>query len=120
MEDAVDTLSQTGAAVLKMVHTHEGAAAVCMLLAYGTARDRKRLVKAMKGFVKETALNEWGHSVVCTALTHVDDTSMMSKTIVAELKVGGVQGISAGLRVALQIACWSYQQSLFCHAGWMC
>jgi hypothetical protein len=31
--------------VLKMVHTHEGAAAVTMMLAYGSAKDRKRLAK---------------------------------------------------------------------------
>ena len=49
VEDVVDTMSSAGAAVLQLVHTHEGAAVVCMLLAYGTARDRKRLVKAMKG-----------------------------------------------------------------------
>jgi pumilio family protein 6 len=49
VEDAVDTLCATGGSVLKMVHTHDGAAAACMLLAYGTARDRKRLVKAFKG-----------------------------------------------------------------------
>lgn len=47
--DAVDTLAATGGAVLKMVHTHDGAAAACMALAYGTPRDRKRLVKGMKG-----------------------------------------------------------------------
>ncbi len=45
----MDTLCQTGGQVLKMVHTHEGAAATCMLLAYGMARDRKRLVRGMKG-----------------------------------------------------------------------
>ena len=92
VEDAIDTLSQAGTDVLKMVsfvsvawawlvlcsccllicpsnivymlscvcvltlsartsqvHTHDGAAAACMLLAYGSAKDRKRLVKAMKG-----------------------------------------------------------------------
>lgn len=47
--DAVDTLAATGGSVLKMVHTHDGAAAACMALAYGTPRDRKRLVKGMKG-----------------------------------------------------------------------
>ncbi len=45
VEDAIDTLSSTGGSVLKMVHTHDGAAAACMMLAYGSAKDRKRLVK---------------------------------------------------------------------------
>ena len=49
VEDAVDTLTQSGTDCLKMVHTHDGAAAVCMLLAYGSAKDRKRILKAIKG-----------------------------------------------------------------------
>jgi pumilio family protein 6 len=49
VEDAVDTLTQSGTDVLKMVHTHDGAAAACMIMAYGSAKDRKRMIKAMKG-----------------------------------------------------------------------
>ncbi|KAG1679299.1 hypothetical protein FOA52_009329 [Chlamydomonas sp. UWO 241] len=86
VEDAVDTLSQSGTDVLKMVHTHEGSAVVCMLIAYGSAKDRKRIIKAMKGHVHDMAINEWGHAVLCTALTVIDDTSLVVKTIVAELK----------------------------------
>lgn len=47
--DVVDTLAATGGNALKLVHTHDGAAAACMALAYGTPRDRKRLIKGMKG-----------------------------------------------------------------------
>ncbi|KAF8073043.1 APUM24 [Scenedesmus sp. PABB004] len=84
--DVVDTLAATGGNALKLVHTHDGAAAACMALAYGTPKDRKRLVKGMKGFVWQTAENEWGHAVVATALTVVDDTALTSKTIVSELR----------------------------------
>lgn len=49
---------QVGEAVLRMVHTHDGAAAACMALAYGSAKDRKRLVKAMKGHALAMATNE--------------------------------------------------------------
>lgn len=45
VEDAVQTLA--GENLLRMMHTHEGAAAACMVLAYGTAKDRKAAVKAM-------------------------------------------------------------------------
>lgn len=47
--DVVDTLAATGGNALKLVHTHDGAAAAAMALAYGTPKDRKRLVKGMKG-----------------------------------------------------------------------
>jgi hypothetical protein len=53
--DAVDTLAAAGGNALKLVHTHDGAAAACMALAYGTPKDRKRLVKGMKGEPVRTA-----------------------------------------------------------------
>ena len=33
------------------------------------------------------ATNEWGFTLLCTALSVVDDTSLLSKIISAELKV---------------------------------
>ena len=33
------------------------------------------------------ALNEWGHAVLCTALSVIDDTALVAKSVVAELKV---------------------------------
>jgi hypothetical protein len=39
------------------------------------------------GFVKDAAINEWGHAVLANALSVVDDTSLLTKVIVAELKV---------------------------------
>lgn len=38
-----------GTALLHMVHTRDGARAACAVLAYGTAKDRRRVVKAMRG-----------------------------------------------------------------------
>lgn len=84
----METLSQTGEAVLRMVHTHEGSAAACMVLSYGTPRDRKRLVRAMKGHVGAMAGDEWGHVALCCALAVVDDTALTGKVLVPEIKVG--------------------------------
>ena len=42
------------------------------------------------GHVQTMATNEWGFTVLCMALTVVDDTSLVSKVIVAELKVGAL------------------------------
>ncbi len=38
-----------GVNLLRMAHTRDGAAAASMVLAYGTAKDRKAAVKAMNG-----------------------------------------------------------------------
>ncbi|GFR43770.1 hypothetical protein Agub_g4884, partial [Astrephomene gubernaculifera] len=105
VEDAVETLSQTGEAVLRMVHTHEGAAAACMVLAYGTPRDRKRLVRAMKGHVAAMAADEWGHTVLCMALGCVDDTSLTGKVLVPEFKELLSEGVhqATAVRVLMQL-----------------
>ncbi|PNH12802.1 Pumilio 24 [Tetrabaena socialis] len=104
VESAVETLSATGEAVLRMVHTHEGAAAACMVLAYGTPRDRKRVVRAMKGHVPVMAADEWGHAALCMALGCVDDTALTGK-VVAELKDLLPQGINQAhfVRVMMQL-----------------
>jgi hypothetical protein len=47
------------------------------------------LLLAAAGFVWQTAENEWGHAVVATALSVVDDTALTSKTLLPELKVTG-------------------------------
>jgi hypothetical protein len=47
------------------------------------------LLLAPAGFVWQTAENEWGHAVVATALSVVDDTALTSKTLLPELKVIG-------------------------------
>lgn len=107
VQDAVDTLSQVGGNVLKMVHTHEGAQAACMVVCYGTAKDRKRLVRSMKGYVNIMATNEWGHAVLCAALSVVDDTQMMVKMVISELQEHLSELVSDkhGRRVLLHLLC---------------
>lgn len=84
--DAVESL--TGEPLLHMVHTKEGATAACMVLAYGTAKDRKKALKAMKGHVGAMAKDEWGHLVLLTASSVVDDTAALKKFIASEIQVG--------------------------------
>ncbi len=35
------------------------------------------------------AVNEWGHAVLCAVLSVVDDTALVLKSVVSELKVRG-------------------------------
>ncbi len=86
VSDAVESLS--GEALLHMLHTHNGSAAACMVLAYGTAKDRKKAIKAMKGHVPAAVRDEWGHLAIITALSVVDDTAMLRKFVVADIEVG--------------------------------
>lgn len=85
VEDAVESLS--GEALLHMIHTHEGVEAACMVLAYGSAKDRKKAIKAFKGHVQAAVSDEWGYLAVCTALSVTDDTALLRKNIVSEIQV---------------------------------
>jgi pumilio family protein 6 len=85
VEDAVESLS--GDALLHMIHTHEGAEAACMVLAYGSAKDRKKAIKAFKGHVQAAVADEWGYLAVCTALGVTDDTALLKKNIVNDIQV---------------------------------
>ncbi len=51
--DAVEMLA--GPNLLHMVHSHHGATAACQVLAMATAKQRKKVVKAMKGSDLEQA-----------------------------------------------------------------
>lgn len=50
VEEVVGGLA--GEVLMRIVHTRDGAAVGCMVLAYGTPKDRKKVVKAMKGVRK--------------------------------------------------------------------
>ena len=45
--DVVEMLA--GPAIMHMVHSHAGADVACRVLALGTAKQRKKVIKAMKG-----------------------------------------------------------------------
>lgn len=83
--DAVEALS--GDAMLHMMHTHQGAAAACMVMSYGTPKDRKKALKAMKGHVMAAVKDEWGHVVVMTALGVIDDTMLLHKVVTSDIQV---------------------------------
>lgn len=107
--DAARALS--GDALLHVVHTHDGAAAACMALAYGTARDRKKAVRALKGHVAAAARDEWGHLALACALSVVDDTALLNKVVVGELLVrwsglGGYGGGVGCMRVGGWVGGW--------------
>jgi pumilio homology domain family member 6 len=85
VQDCVESLS--GEAVLRMVHTHDGCRVGCMVAAYSSPKERKKLVKAMKGHVLKMCLDEFAYVVLIKTLSVVDDTELVRKSIVQELLV---------------------------------
>lgn len=85
LQDAVELLC--GEAVLRMIHTHNGCRVGCMVAAYSSPKERKKLVKAMKGHVLKMCLDEFAYVVLIKMMAVVDDTQLMRKIVIQEIKV---------------------------------
>lgn len=77
-EDQVDLLKN-------LAFTRSGSRLVSLLLAHGTAKDRKLLMKAYKETVLMMAGDVHAHLVILTAYDVIDDTKLTSKAIFPEL-----------------------------------
>ncbi|KAL8839089.1 MAG: hypothetical protein Q9170_001871 [Blastenia crenularia] len=68
-----------------LAFTKSGARVVCLALAYGTAKDRKQILRVYKNTVEQLAYDVNGHRVILAAYDVIDDTVLTSKSIFPEL-----------------------------------
>lgn len=85
LQDAVDMLA--GEATLRIIHTHDGCRAGCMVAAYGSPKERKKLLKAIKGNAMKMASDNFAYVALVQVLRVVDDTQLVRKCAVQELAV---------------------------------
>ena len=85
LQDAVELLC--GEAVLRMIHTHNGCRVGCMVAAYSSPKERKKLLKAMKGHVLKMCLDEFAYITLVKLLAVVDDTQLVQKCVISEMVV---------------------------------
>ena len=98
--------SIAGPALLRMIHTREGAHAVNMMMSHAGAKQRKMVLKALKGNVARIVRDEHGSAAVMCMLDCVDDTTQLGKVIVNELKAEGLADLAedgAARRVLLHL-----------------
>ena len=81
--DAAETLASP--TVLRILHTKEGAKAACLALAALNAKGRKQMIKGFKGQVMKVAKDETGHVLIIAALSFVDDTALLKKSVLSEM-----------------------------------
>lgn len=79
------TTALSSPALLRAVHTPHGARLAVAVLARGSAKDRKLLVRALKGHVPTVARDEWACAALAACLAVVDDTALLAKVVVPEL-----------------------------------
>ena len=68
-----------------LAFTPSGSRVVCLALAYGSAKDRRHILKAYKDTVEMLAYDPHGYKILLTIFDVVDDTVMISKSIIPEL-----------------------------------
>ncbi|KAI1180509.1 armadillo-type protein, partial [Nemania sp. FL0916] len=76
---------ENGDLLKNMAFTKNGAHLVCLLLAHGTAKDRKQILKTYKDTFQLMSADPHGHLIILSAYDTIDDTVLTSKSIILEL-----------------------------------
>ncbi|KAI6038567.1 armadillo-type protein [Pisolithus marmoratus] len=69
----------------EMVHTKDGSRAVREFLAFGTAKDRKHVIKVIKPHVARMCVDDEAQLVIFTALDVIDDTKLTGKSLIPDI-----------------------------------
>ncbi|KAF7146008.1 hypothetical protein RHSIM_Rhsim04G0228200 [Rhododendron simsii] len=84
---AADVIQQlSGPLLVRMVHSKEGSRIAMLCIKHGSAKERKKIIKGMKGFVGKIANDQRGNMVLVCILSIVDDTKLVAKVVVRELQ----------------------------------
>ncbi|KAK7745364.1 Pumilio y domain member 6 [Cytospora paraplurivora] len=76
---------ETGDLLKNMAFTKSGSRLSCLLLAHGTAKDRKQYLKLYKDTFESMCGDVHGHRIILTAYDVIDDTVLTSKVIFNEV-----------------------------------
>ena len=87
VSDFVELLKgdENGDLMKNLAFTKSGSRVVCLALAYGTAKDRKHILKMYKDTIQMMAVDANAYIVILTAYEVIDDTILTSKSIFSEL-----------------------------------
>ncbi|KAJ8623282.1 hypothetical protein MRB53_031811 [Persea americana] len=84
---ATDVIQQlSGPLLVRMIHTRNGAKVGMLCVKHGSAKERKKIIKGMKGHVGKVAHDQYGSMVLVCILSVVDDTKLITKVIIRELQ----------------------------------
>ncbi|XP_071439102.1 pumilio homolog 3 [Hetaerina americana] len=83
--DRSEIISAINSFLPLLTRTKEGAKVGMMCLWHGTPKDRKAVIKSLKGFVSKIAVCEHGYLVLLSIFDSVDDTVLVKKALISEL-----------------------------------
>lgn len=72
---------------IHLLSTKAGSRVVAECAAYGTPKDRKRIMKSLKGYTRSSLLHADAYIAILRLLDVTDDTVTVQKSILAELQV---------------------------------
>ena len=83
--------------LVSILHTREGARVAQLVITHSSPKDRKIIIKSMKSYVHKIAIEQYGHTVLMSIFECVDDTVLVTKSILAELVTSIKPGDMAAL-----------------------
>ncbi|XP_030540132.1 pumilio homolog 24 [Rhodamnia argentea] len=84
---ARDVLQQlSGPLLVRMIHTRDGSQIGMLCIKHGSAKERKKIIKGMKGHIGKIAHDQYGSLVLVCIVSVVDDTKLVTKIIMRELQ----------------------------------
>ncbi|CAL5337911.1 unnamed protein product [Camellia sinensis] len=84
---AADVVQQlSGPLLVRMIHTREGSRIAMLCIKHGSAKERRKIIKGMKGHVGKIAHDQYGSMMLACILSIVDDTKLVTKVVICELQ----------------------------------
>ncbi|KAK9672956.1 hypothetical protein RND81_12G137200 [Saponaria officinalis] len=83
-EEVIKQLS--GPLLVRIIHTKDGSRIGMLCVKHGGAKERKKLLKAMKEHMGKIIRDSCGTLVLVSILSTVDDTKLVSKILIRELQ----------------------------------
>ncbi|KAJ6770939.1 hypothetical protein OIU74_017393 [Salix koriyanagi] len=76
----------SGPLLVRMIHTRDGSQIGILCVKHGSAKERKKIVKGLKGTVGKTAHFQYGSLVLACIVSTIDDTKLVTKVVIRELQ----------------------------------
>eukprot|EP00753_Platysulcus_tardus_P002452 PLAT11661.6.p1 GENE.PLAT11661.6~~PLAT11661.6.p1 ORF type:complete len:611 (-),score=278.93 PLAT11661.6:117-1856(-) len=93
-KDVASFISNYRDASVHMLGTRAGACCVTYGIIFGDNKDRKKIIKSFKGSVADAAMSTYGYLPLAAMLQCVDDTTLVGKVVVKELRTALVDLLS--------------------------
>eukprot|EP01130_Rhizamoeba_saxonica_P000320 TRINITY_DN10298_c0_g1_i1.p1 TRINITY_DN10298_c0_g1~~TRINITY_DN10298_c0_g1_i1.p1 ORF type:complete len:567 (-),score=128.53 TRINITY_DN10298_c0_g1_i1:85-1785(-) len=82
----IDLIGNIREHMVRIAHTRDGAKAAILAVGYGKAKDRKIILRSLKGYVGDVSREEYGYQLMLKILNSIDDTVMVNKLVLKEIK----------------------------------